>query len=106
MPEKLLGLKIGEAFIFRTIAGHPQPVLRDILTLDAQSRDFEDLTLVYHTDDIVHTEDVNCREAYAEVTDCGAHYFDVDHIRSELISADFSAEDEIGKDTFGTITTR
>lgn len=48
-PEQLLGLQMGEAFLFRTIAGHPQPVFNDILTLDAQSHGFEDLILVYHT---------------------------------------------------------
>lgn len=48
-PENLLGLKLGEAFIFRTIAGHPHLVLRDIVTLDAQSHQFEDLILIHHT---------------------------------------------------------
>lgn len=47
-PESLLGLKLGEAFIFRTIAGHPHLVLRDIVTLDA-SHQFEDLILIHHT---------------------------------------------------------
>ena len=48
-PERLLGLNLGEAFIFRTISGHPHLVLRDIVTLDAQSHQFEDLILIHHT---------------------------------------------------------
>ena len=48
-PEQILKLNIGEAFIFRTIAGHPQPVFENIIGLDRTSRGFEDVILLYHT---------------------------------------------------------
>lgn len=48
-PEQLLKLNMGEAFVFRTIAGHPQAVFQDVVTLDAVSQGFEDLILLYHT---------------------------------------------------------
>lgn len=48
--EEILGLQVGETFIFRTIAGHPQPVLEDIVTLDAQGQNtMKEVMIVYHT---------------------------------------------------------
>lgn len=52
---------MGEAFIFRTIAGHPHLVLRDIVTLDAQSHEFEDLILIHHTGKL-RSRDPTCIE--------------------------------------------
>lgn len=48
-PEKILGLQIGEAFIFRTVAGRPQAVIQEIIAIDRVSKEFEDLILLYHT---------------------------------------------------------
>jgi carbonic anhydrase len=49
-PEQLLGLKPGEAFIFRTVAGHPQPALRDLAALDIETGGgVEDVLIIYHT---------------------------------------------------------
>ena len=50
LPDQLLGLKVGEAFIFRTVAGHPQPALQDLAALDMQTDAcVEDVLIIYHT---------------------------------------------------------
>jgi carbonic anhydrase len=51
LPEKLLGLNIGECFIFRTVAGHPQPALEDLASLDIEIADggVKDVMIIYHT---------------------------------------------------------
>ena len=53
VPERLLGLNIGEVFVFRTIGGHPQAVFKDVVTLDIVSQGFEDLVVMYHTGQLI-----------------------------------------------------
>lgn len=36
-PDRLLGLNVGECFIFRTVAGHPQRALEDLAALDIET---------------------------------------------------------------------
>jgi carbonic anhydrase len=49
-PEKLLGLNVGETFIFRTVAGHPQAALQDLAALDIETDGgVEDVMIIYHT---------------------------------------------------------
>ena len=49
-PEAMLGLELGEAFIFRTVAGHPQSALLDIAALDLEGHNcIEDIMIIYHT---------------------------------------------------------
>ena len=83
-PEELLGLKMGEAFIFRTIAGQPQPIFEQLIGLDRTSFNFEDVWLLYHTD-------------------CGAQYFNEEKIRSGLLETDPSATRKIDHMDFGTM---
>ena len=50
LPEQLLGLKVGETFIFRTVAGHPKPALEDLAALDIETGGVvEDVMIIYHT---------------------------------------------------------
>ena len=81
--EPYLGLVAGEAFIFRTIAAHPQSVFQQILALDAVSQGWEDLLIINHTD-------------------CGAELFDDVAILGELSSLNRGGE--IEHIEFGTIT--
>lgn len=48
-PEAFLGLEAGEALVFRTVAGHPQPALQDLATLDIEFGGIEDMMIIYHT---------------------------------------------------------
>lgn len=49
-PETFLRLNVGEALIFRTVAGHPQPVLEDLAALDVEfDSSFEHVMIIYHT---------------------------------------------------------
>jgi carbonic anhydrase len=75
---------MGEAFIFRTIAGHPQPIFEQLIGLDRTSFNFEDVWLFYHTD-------------------CGAQYFNEEKIRSGLLEADPSATRDVDCMDFGTM---
>lgn len=75
---------MGEVFLFRTIAGHPQPIFEELLGLDRTSHNFEDVILLAHTD-------------------CGAAYFDESTIRSALLETDPSAVRKVDAMDFGTI---
>lgn len=83
-PETILGLKMGEAFIFRTIGGHPQPIFEQLIGLDRTSYHFEDVWLLYHTD-------------------CGAQYFNEENIRSGILETDHGAASKIESMDFGTM---
>ena len=49
-PDRLLGLNVGECFIFRTVAGHPQHALEDLAALDIETDGgVEDALIIYHT---------------------------------------------------------
>ena len=62
-PEALLGLGMGETFIFRTVAGHPQPVLQDIAALDIEGHNcIEDVMIIYHTGKLLHNVNVASRQ--------------------------------------------
>jgi carbonic anhydrase len=109
-PEKILKLNfgetfVGEAFIFRTIAGHPQPVFENIIGLDRTSHGFEYIILLYHTGPVTTFEGVR---TYADnrVSDCGAMYFDEPMIRSGLLETDPSAKSKIDSWDTGKIKTR
>ena len=83
-PEQLFGLNIGEAFIFRTIAGHPQPVFNDLIQLDIESHGWENLIVLYHTGKLIQHS--YCQsQATNQATDCGTLRFDEERIRRELI---------------------
>lgn len=81
-----MDLKWGEAFIFRTIAGHPQPIFQDLVVLDAVSHGFDEIIIMYHTG----KHDTTIREGTSadSIADCGAHRFNDDFIRSELGKTD------------------
>ena len=50
LPDKILGLNIGDCFIFRTVAGHPQPALEDLASLDIETGGgVKDVMIIYHT---------------------------------------------------------
>lgn len=56
-PEKLLSLGVGEAFVFRTVAGHPQAAMEDIAVLDINSHDgVKEIMVIYHTGLSCHRE--------------------------------------------------
>lgn len=104
-PEQILKLSVGEAFIFRTIAGHPQPVYENLVGLDRTSHGFEDVILLYHTGTVARLKRVwSC--ANERLQDCGAMYFDEEMIRSGILETDPSAKSKIESWDIGTIKTR
>ena len=55
-PDQLLGLKVGETYIFRTVAGHPQPALQDLAALDIETGgSLEDVMIIYHTGQLTYS---------------------------------------------------
>ncbi len=49
-PEQILGLEVGEAFVFRTVAGHPHSTVEDIAAVSIQGHDcVENVIIIHHT---------------------------------------------------------